>query len=59
MHEVLAAAEHVGIVLMAVDALDEAVAAFAARFGFVRLERQRARPALAARIKDLQAVLGR
>ena len=59
VHEVLAAAEHVGIVLMAVDALDEAVAAFTARYGFVRIETQQARPALAARIKDLQATLGR
>ena len=55
VRDVLAAAEHVGIVLMTVDALDEAAAAFYERFGFVRLEATRTRPALAARIKDLQA----
>lgn len=59
VHDVLAAAEHVGIVLMTVDALDETAAAFTARYGFVRLETQQGRPALAARIKDLQATLGR
>lgn len=59
VHDVLAAAEHVGIVLMTVDALDEAAAAFYARYGFVLLETQQGRPALAARIKDLQATLGR
>ncbi|TVR31079.1 MAG: GNAT family N-acetyltransferase [Nitriliruptor sp.] len=57
VHDVLAAAEHVGIVLMTVDAIDEAAAAFYERYGFVRLASERARPALAARIKDLQATL--
>jgi ribosomal protein S18 acetylase RimI-like enzyme len=51
----LAASEHVGVVLMTVDVLDEAAAAFYERFGFVRLEADRSRPALAARVKDLQA----
>jgi ribosomal protein S18 acetylase RimI-like enzyme len=55
VRDVLAAAEHVGIVLMTVDALDDEAAAFYERFGFVRLETAGARPALAARIKDLQA----
>lgn len=59
VRDVLAATEHVGIVLMTVDAIDEATAAFYARYGFVRLETERTRPALAARIKDLQATLGR
>ena len=54
VRDVLAAAEHVGIVLMTVDALDDAAAAFSERFGFVRLETTRTRPALAARLKDLQ-----
>ena len=58
VRDVLAAAEHVGIVLMTVDAIDEPAAAFYERYGFVRLEAERARPALAARIKDLQATLG-
>ena len=58
VRDVLAAAEHVGIVLMTVDALDEAAAAFYEHFGFVRLETARARPALAARIKDLKATFG-
>jgi len=57
VHDVLAAAEHVGIVLMTVDALDEAAAAFCERFGFVRLETARTRPALAARTKDLQITI--
>ncbi len=55
VRDVLAAAEHVGIVLMTVDALDGTAAAFYERFGFVHLETPRARPSLAARIKDLQA----
>lgn len=59
VRDVLAAAEHVGIVLMTVDAIDETAAAFYAHYGFVRLEAERTRPALAARIKDLQATLGR
>lgn len=54
VRDVLAAAEHVGIVLMTVDAPDEAAATFYERYGFVRLEAARTRPALAARIKDLQ-----
>ncbi len=58
VRDVLAAAEHVGIVLMTVDAIDAAAAAFYERYGFVRLETERTRPALAARIKDLQATLG-
>lgn len=58
VRDVLAAAEHVGIVLMTVDAIDEPAATFDERYGFVRIEAQRARPALAARIKDLQATLG-
>jgi len=58
VRDVLAAAEHVGIVLMTVDAIDELAATFYERYGFVRIEAQRARPALAARIKDLQATLG-
>ncbi|TVP66988.1 MAG: N-acetyltransferase [Nitriliruptor sp.] len=58
VRDVLAAAEHVGIVLTTVDALDEHASAFYARYGFVRLELERGRPALAARIKDLQATLG-
>ncbi len=58
VRDVLAAAAHVGIVLMTVDAIDEAAAAFYARYGFVRLEAERTRPALAARVKDLQATLG-
>ena len=59
VRDVLAAAAHVGIVLMTVDAVDEAAAAFYARYGFVHLETEGTRPALAARIKDLQATLGR
>lgn len=55
VRDVLAAAEHVGIVLMTVDVLDDVAAAFYERFGFVRPEAARARPALAARVKDLQA----
>lgn len=55
VRDVLAAAEHVGIVLMTVDAIGEAAAAFHAYFGSVRLDVDRPRPALAARIKDLQA----
>ena len=55
VRDVLAAAEHVGIVLMTVDALDEAAATFYERYGFTRLDTARTRPALAARIKDLQA----
>jgi hypothetical protein len=39
---------------MTVDALDEAAATFYEHYGFMRLEAARARPALAARIKDLQ-----
>lgn len=58
VRDVLAAAEHVGIVPMTVDAIDEPASAFSERYGFVRLEAERARPALAARIKDLQATLG-
>jgi GNAT superfamily N-acetyltransferase len=54
VRDVLAAAEHVGVVLMTVDALDEAAATFYEHYGFMRLEAARARPALAARIKDLQ-----
>ena len=54
VRDVLAAAEHVGIVLMTVDALDEAAATFSERFGFMRLAATRTRPALAARVKDLQ-----
>lgn len=57
VRDVLAAAEHVGIVLMSVDAIDESAAAFYERYGFVRLEVERTRPALAARIKDLRATL--
>jgi GNAT superfamily N-acetyltransferase len=56
--DVLAAAEHVGIVLLTVDALDERAAAFYEHYGFVRLVSERERPALAARIKDLQITLG-
>jgi hypothetical protein len=41
-----------------VDALDRAAAAFYERFGFVRLPTEGTRPALAARIKDLEATLG-
>jgi GNAT superfamily N-acetyltransferase len=58
VRDVLAAAEHVGIVLMTVDALDGAAAAFYERFGFVRLQTEGTRPALAARIKDLEATFG-
>lgn len=58
VRDVLAAADHVGVVLMTVDAIDDAAAAFEERYGFVRLGTDRARPALAARIKDLQATFG-
>ena len=58
VRDVLAAAAHVGIVLMTIDAIDATAAAFHARDGFVRLEAERTRPALAARVKDLHATLG-
>lgn len=54
VREVLAAVEHVGIVLLTVDAIDEHAAAFYERYGFIRLDIERQRPTLAARIKDLQ-----
>lgn len=52
----LQAGEHIGLVLIAVDALDEKAASFYERYGFVRLSAGSLR--LVARVKDLRATFG-
>lgn len=54
VRRVVVAAEHMAIVLLVVDALDDKAAGFYERYGFRRLEHSGIRLRLAARLKDLR-----
>lgn len=58
VRRVVAATEHVAVVLLVVDALDEPAAAFYERYGFRRVPDSGERLRLLARVKDLRRTFG-